>query len=51
MENKVQQLTEAVDFAQKQYNEVTGRNRAFILYASELQNKLDKIKANSGETT
>lgn len=30
--------------------QVAGRNKAFILYASELQNKLDKIKAEKGET-
>ena len=41
---KIGQVGEAVDQAQKELEQVSGRNKAFILYASELQNRLDKSK-------
>lgn len=44
LEMKSKQVEEAVEYIQKEYDQVSGRNKAFILYASELQNKLDKLK-------
>jgi hypothetical protein len=50
MEGKVEQVADAVGFARQELAQVAGRNKAFILYASELQNRLDKIKAERGES-
>lgn len=46
----MEQVAEGVDFARQELAQIAGRNKAFILYASELQNKLDKIKADKVET-
>ena len=45
LEQKVSRVGEAVEAAQKELAQVSGRNKAFILYASQLQSRLDKLKA------
>ena len=45
LELKTQQVGAAVEQTQQEYEQVAGRNKAFILYASELQDRLDKMKS------
>lgn len=48
MQSKNSQVADAVNYARQELQQISGRNRAFILYASELQNKLDQTKIDRG---